>query len=218
LGIDTIIYDWDGVFVDPKDLFWKSYNHLYDVGMSRLHFERREDFLDFFDTDWKNNLAKMGLDTEAAQEESITEYRRYFMANRKLLVYNKEMGDAFLRLKSFGFKQGIASNISNLDIIYEPLVKYGLHFDAVVNVDMAKKMKPDPTSILQCMDMMDVGASNCAYVGDSINDMKAGLAACVSLNIGIEWGIERPDNLVLAGADVIAKNPKQLVEIVMDKR
>ena len=55
------------------------------------------------------------------------------------------------------------------------------------------------------------------YVGDEIRDMEACKKAKVAV-IGVSWGYNLPESLKDAGANYIAKTPKDILRIVKKKQ
>lgn len=73
--------------------------------------------------------------------------------------------------------------------------------------------KPDPTAVWQVCRTLGVEPSECAFVGDSDVDMHTAInAGC--LPVGVEWGYRGADVLIEAGAKVLAKAPRELVEVI----
>ena len=73
--------------------------------------------------------------------------------------------------------------------------------------------KPDPTSTLEILTMLDVKPSEVLYVGDSDVDMHTAKAAGVTA-VGALWGFRDRDSLLAAGADHIVERPEDLVQLL----
>lgn len=73
--------------------------------------------------------------------------------------------------------------------------------------------KPDPMGALLAAERMGVCPADVAYVGDSVTDMKTGLAAGMH-TIGVSWGFTKREDLVAAGAHKIADTVDELYEIL----
>lgn len=65
--------------------------------------------------------------------------------------------------------------------------------------------KPDPTSALAAARACGVPAGECAFIGDSNIDVHTALAAGM-LPVGAAWGFRGPDELIEAGAVVMASS------------
>ena len=75
-------------------------------------------------------------------------------------------------------------------------------------------VKPDPTAVWQICKALHVNPEECAFVGDSDVDMHTAInAKC--LPVGVEWGYRGADVLIEAGAKVLVREPRELVNIMM---
>jgi phosphoglycolate phosphatase len=73
--------------------------------------------------------------------------------------------------------------------------------------------KPNPMGALIAAEKMGVSPADVAYVGDSVTDMKTGLAAGMH-TVGVSWGFTAREDLVSAGAHKIADTVDGLREIL----
>ncbi len=64
------------------------------------------------------------------------------------------------------------------------------------------RMKPDPYLVAEAAALLDVDPGECAFVGDSVSDVRAGQAAGVSV-IGLAKTVRRGQELSAAGADAL---------------
>ena len=75
-------------------------------------------------------------------------------------------------------------------------------------------VKPDPTAVWQICKALHVNPEECAFVGDSDVDMHTAInAKC--LPVGVAWGYRGADVLIEAGAKVLVREPRELVNIMM---
>jgi phosphoglycolate phosphatase len=75
-------------------------------------------------------------------------------------------------------------------------------------------VKPDPTAVWQICRALGVSPEECAFVGDSDVDMHTAInAGC--LPVGVEWGYRGADVLKEAGAKVLVKTPRELVNVIV---
>jgi HAD superfamily phosphatase len=110
------------------------------------------------------------------------------------------------------------------------------YFSSVVTLDECEKegqlilrstgkkiqcSKPHPYSILKAVQEIGIPNPVCGYVGDVVDDMFAARAAKKELNITAIGFLSSPTNqrrmekaLIQAGADLIIKNPKELLRLV----
>ena len=98
-----------------------------------------------------------------------------------------------------------------------PLTKklLGDRFDIVCGKREGYPTKPDPTLTLEIIEKLGVAPNECIFVGDSGMDMAvAKNSGCVAL--GVLWGFRSEEELLLNGADYIAKKPAEILEIIKE--
>src|SRR5256884_1211467 len=82
-------------------------------------------------------------------------------------------------------------------------------FALVVGGDSVPRKKPAPDPILRAASALGVQASECAVVGDTENDVRAGKAAGAR-TIGVTWGYGTRARLESAGGDYLIETPEAL--------
>ena len=73
--------------------------------------------------------------------------------------------------------------------------------------------KPSPEHVLYALEKLEAEPGNCALVGDMRGDMMSAKGAGVTA-IGVAWCLRSPKQLVDSGADHVATEPGELVEIL----
>jgi HAD superfamily hydrolase (TIGR01509 family) len=99
---------------------------------------------------------------------------------------------------------------------FAPLEKAGLldFFEVILTRADVEQAKPHPEGILRCLEALNVAPAQAAYVGDSVPDMSAGLAAGVQA-IGMLTGAADSAALSIAGAHRLAADYRSLLEILL---
>lgn len=107
-----------------------------------------------------------------------------------------------------GYRLGIATS-SNRALPF--LDRWGVRhvFRTIVGREDVRRRKPDPESILLCLDGLGVAASEAVYVGDSPIDIEAGRAAGAR-TVGVLTGTSsrevlaatRPDHILASAAEL----------------
>ena len=75
-------------------------------------------------------------------------------------------------------------------------------------------LKPDPTVLLRMAASMGVAPQDCAYVGDSDVDMMTARNAGMTA-VGVAWGFQGAAEVQAAGADMVAADAEELVDILL---
>ena len=73
--------------------------------------------------------------------------------------------------------------------------------------------KPDPKTVYEVIESLNVKKEECIYVGDSDVDVNTAKNAGVK-SVGVSWGFRGEGELREAGADYIIKNPIELIKLL----
>jgi phosphoglycolate phosphatase-like HAD superfamily hydrolase len=86
-------------------------------------------------------------------------------------------------------------------------------FGAVVTGDEVKKQKPEPEGVLSLARQLDVGARECAFVGDSPADIRAGQAAKM-VTVAAAWHPVYRDEVRKLRPDLWAETPADVLKVL----
>lgn len=110
--------------------------------------------------------------------------------------------DVLTRLQKKGFALGIVTRNCK-DAVHTMYPEVGEVCASIITRDEARYLKPDPRHLQQCLDELDVQASQCLMVGDGIIDIQiakaigaASLAVTSGHNSRIELDEAEPDWLL----------------------
>ncbi len=169
------------------------------------------------------NLIKKMLEyrncyTEELFESVLHEYDISYNAN---VCYKTKIFDGLLealeKIKMLGIKLAIVSNKPDYPTRLVVNKLYGeTYFDYVTGKRDEFPLKPDPTVVLDVMRRFGVSKEECIYVGDTATDMLTGKNAEL-YTVGVLWGFRGKDELVSAGADMIAETPDELYRTVKEQ-
>lgn len=111
--------------------------------------------------------------------------------------------------------------ISNKPDAYVPVILDALYpdhrFDLAHGQLPQYPRKPAPDALIAAMETLHVSPDETLYVGDSNVDVVFAHAAGVRV-CGVEWGFRGRDELIEAGADFIAADADELLEIIKNNR
>lgn len=115
--------------------------------------------------------------------------------NVKICILSNKADDFTLRITDALFNEG------DLDLVFGKKAEYPI--------------KPAPDSLFAMLEILDCPKEKCLYIGDSDVDVitasNAGVDFC-----GVEWGFRGVEELVNAGAKVIAKIPNDIFKLVTE--
>ena len=114
-----------------------------------------------------------------------------------------------------GILLAVASNKSN------PFVQKIVHtlfpgnpFDLILGASNERPKKPAPDMVLHIMNTFHVSPAQTIYIGDSNVDIQTAKNAGVT-SVGCVWGFRGKNELVLAGADLLADTPSNLSQFLL---
>jgi phosphoglycolate phosphatase len=96
-------------------------------------------------------------------------------------------------------------------MVAEILSKWRFHPVAGAHSSMPKK--PDPTRAIQISQQLRIPPEQFLYLGDTGTDMKTARASSM-FAVGALWGFRSAQELEHAGAEVLIKHPRELLELL----
>ncbi len=123
--------------------------------------------------------------------------------------------DILDELRAKGIKLAVVSNKKH-EFTIEIVKKYfGDRFDIVFGHRENYKEKPDPTSVLEVIEKLNILKSECIYIGDSNVDILTAKNAGVK-SVGVSWGFRGREELANEGANYLADNNIELLNIILN--
>lgn len=212
--IKAVVFDLDGTLANTFDDLRSSIDDMRAAfGLGPISLEHMTSFINAS----LRGFAECGLGGERTEEEIVKAMQIYVDAYakhylEKTCIY-EGLPELLAKLKENGVRLAIYSN-KMADYVKKIAIKlYGEDtFEVLMGPDGIVP-KPDPMGALLAAERMGVCPADVAYVGDSVTDMKTGLAAGMH-TIGVSWGFTKREDLVEAGAHKIADTVDELYEIL----
>lgn len=216
MGYEAVIFDLDGTLLDTIDDLTDAVN--YALRLCDKPVRTREEVLLFVG----NGIAKLiqravpeGTDEEE-QERVLSFFREYYgiHCQDKTRPYEGIM-EVLQELKKKGVKMAVVSN--KADFAVQELIPQ--YFPNLFQVAKGEKeaagirKKPAPDMVEQALTEMSCKKENAVYIGDSEVDLQTAKNAEISC-IGVSWGFRGREFLEKNGADMIADNPKEILNFV----
>lgn len=117
-------------------------------------------------------------------------------------------------LTSRNLEMAILSNKphdSTKEMVAALLSKWRFH--PVVGAQTAVPKKPDPTLARQISQKLGIPSEQFLYLGDTGTDMKTAQASGM-FAVGALWGFRSAEELEHAGAEVLVKHPREVLELL----
>jgi len=202
MKVRAALFDLDGTLIDSLDDLTDAVNHLMACS-GRPGFSRAE--VRGFVGKGARNLVRRALATEDPSEiesglDRFLEYNRQHIVDKsRLYPGTREMLET---LDANGVSLAAVSNKNEAlcRLILEAL-GIASFFGCICGADTFEEMKPSPLPLLRVLERLGVPLEDAAMVGDSVNDIQAGIRAGM-LTVACGWGYGDPDEL--AGADYLA--------------
>ena len=215
--IGAVIFDLDGTLADTMDDLLTAMNGmLVDLGFPE---RTRDDLLRFINRGARYFVGR------SLPDGSVPDFNDP-LVDRALVIYGEHYAKCCLdktrpfdgvpeavdELKRAGVRVGVLSNKQDAFVKETVQKLYPGVFD-VIRGQTALPEKPDPAGAFAVAEELGVPFSECAVVGDSDIDMKTGINAGM-LPVGVSWGYRSEECLVEAGAEIIVREPRELVSVL----
>ena len=214
--IKAVIFDLDGTLLNTlEDLANASNFALRSCGYNEHPIK---DYIRFVGSGRYILMKRILPEEDKNNEEAIEKVLKLFDEN-----YGEHMHDTtkqydriyelIKELKIKNIKLAVVSNKPD-EFAGETVNRYfGNDFEITYGQRPNHAVKPDPKTVYEVMEYLNVTKEECIYVGDSDVDMKTAQNAGVK-SIGVAWGFRGEEELKSAGADYIIRTPQELVNLL----
>ncbi|MBI5682488.1 MAG: HAD-IA family hydrolase [Deltaproteobacteria bacterium] len=211
--VDLIIFDLDGTLIESsRDIVWAVNKTLNHMGFDELPYDVIKSYI--------------GWGVGMLLEQAIPVKRHNLLSEARELFLRYYEGhllmDTFLYPGAKDvieyFKDKKLAIVTNKPIGLTKKILDGLaisgYFKRVVGGDNVLNKKPHPQAIDIVLEELDIRPENTVFVGDSRIDIEAGKNAGV-MTCGAVYGFRGSDELIIAGADFLIEDIKQLKNMLI---
>lgn len=210
----AIIFDFDGTLVNTLDDLMDSVN--YGLMKSNLPIRSYDEIKSFVGNGIYNLVLKSVPKNTSLEvlNEAYENFKKYYELHKtdKTVPYDGII-DLLIELKKRGFLIGIASNKYNEAVNLISRKLFGQLIDVCVGEMEGLKRKPAPDIIYKSLELLDVDAKDCYYVGDSEVDYQTVVNANID-GIFVSWGFRDRKILEELGAKIIIDKPDELLGLI----
>ena len=205
-----VIFDYDGVLIDTFPLTCE----IYDKYLDKFNIDKSlspDDYRNLFESDWRRNLAKLGIRSEEDIQKCVVIYKKMLSEDLSKVRLFPGIKDALLKLKQNNYKIAIVSN--NVNAVMKPqLDRFNIthFFDEIV--DASYSLKPDPAGIFKLLTQYNLKPEEAVLIGDMIADIDAAKNAKLKKAIAVTWGYHLLEQL--KDADIIIDSPEKILEVI----
>lgn len=194
--IKSLLFDWDGTLVDSAHLGLAAFEKTFaELGFTFAHsiYEAK------YSPNWYATYEALGLPQELWQTADDLWIQHYGEQSALLI---DGVGETLLSLHHKGYQLAIVSSGSRSRVCREVQQSVLRDVFAVIvcNEDIVNK-KPHPEGLMRAIDVMNVAASECAYVGDAPEDIEMGRTGNV-MTIGVRSAYPSSARLLTAKPDL----------------
>ena len=213
--IKAIVFDLDGTLLDTvPDIAGAMNRALAACGLPTHDLKTVESFLGGGILDAVTQAAPQGTSEEVIQRV-LELYRDDYIANctqqTKLYDGVREMVDGFA---AQGLDMAVLSN--KTEATAQKIVAHFFpngEFKAVFGRVNDRPLKPHPDAAKPVLKVLGLAPQEIAYVGDSNTDILFAKAVGM-LPVATPWGYRSREELVEAGAELIAEKPMDLLKLI----
>jgi phosphoglycolate phosphatase len=212
LIIKGIIFDLDGTLVDTLDDLTNSMNAaLAQLGRPQRSPEACRKMIGY----GLRRFAEQALGPEAIEltDELVTRMVEHYRDHclEKTAPY-EGMQDLIATLARQGIRLAVLTNKNQAPAAVITRHYFGTEtFDPIVGAEEGRKVKPDPTTALDILNVWNLRADEVLFVGDGETDVQTAQNAGVRC-IGCEWGFRSREQLTEAGADILIQHPGEILD------
>ena len=212
--IKAVVFDLDGTLANTYEDLRASIDDMRAAfGLGPISVEQMNSFINAS----LRGFAEGGLGGERTEEEIAKAMQIYLDAYAKHYIEKTCIYEGLPKLLASLREKGIHLSVySNKMAEYVKKIIIKLYGENVFEVLMGPDgitPKPHPMGALIAAEKMGVAPADVAYIGDSVTDMKTGLAAGMH-TIGVSWGFTAKADLEAAGAHKIADTVEELGAIL----
>ena len=211
----TAIFDLDGTLLNTlRDLHGSVNFALRELSFPERSLEEIRRFIGNGVVKLIERSVPAGTDKET-EKKCLAVFREHYLEHMNDSTAPYEgIPELLCALRAEGVKIAVVSNklhsavVELCDSFFSGLV------DLALGVSDESERKPAPLNVYRALEALSSEKAESIYIGDSEVDVQTAKNAGL-LCVGVTWGFRDRDELIEAGADLIAGSTKELEEILL---
>ena len=217
--IKCCIFDLDGTLLDTIGTI----TYFVNLTLDRCGLPKTtEEECKYFAGDGARELIKRALNSKG-KNPSAEEFEEIFKFYRNAYDQNPlymtgafpGISELLSKLSEKGIKLCVLSN--KPDTAVRPIVEN--FFPGIFDIARGGRdgipLKPNPKAALEIAEELGVLPDECAFVGDTSVDIETGKNLGAKITFGVLWGFRPEEELLRAGADIIVRMAKEILEEIL---
>ena len=214
----AIIFDLDGTLLNTLDSIAYYANHtLVKYGFEPIETERYKILTGQGARNLMTGMLRdRNCDDKELLEKMLYDYNKIYDENYLYLTRPYDGIVEMLRtVREKGIKTAVISNKPHSTTVQVVEATLGGLLDVVFGNREGVPLKPDPTAVLEIIDMLGVSKDEILYVGDTGTDMKTGERAGL-FTVGCTWGFRDEKELTDNNAKAIIHKAEDLLGLIKE--
>lgn len=214
--LSLVLFDVDGTLVDSQNHIVSAMSDAF--ASQDLPAPSRTDVLSIVGLSLPQAMAVLDAEGGAARQAALVEaYKDTYMAQRQSEGVSPLYPGARAVLKALQARDevllGVATGMSRRGLTHVIAAHDLGALMLTTQTADEHPSKPHPAMVLAAMDDLGVSPARTVFVGDTVYDIEAGLAA-KAFTIGVTWGYHGADDLRAAGAHRVIDDFAELIPMI----
>jgi HAD superfamily hydrolase (TIGR01509 family) len=213
MKVKGILFDLDGTLVDSREAYLEALKTAF-AAFGRKNVEKKTviEIPRRLEQNLLLNDILEGINVQRFLEIYLNAYYNATLKKNKPLPNISNTLEKLSEKAELGI---ITMRYVPKEMVIQELVKFGLakYFCSVMTALDTNRPKPSPEALLKCLERMGIQTSQCAFVGDSVTDIKAGKAAGTK-TVAVLSGIFSIEELKKEKPDLILENVNMLPDFI----
>lgn len=210
----AIIFDLDGTLLNTLDDLAGSVNFaLESCGYPKRSVDEVRKFIGNGVIILMQRATPDGV-TDVEQEKCFRIFRNHYLEHMKDNTAPFDgITELLDKLKEQGILTAVVSNKLHSGVVGLCDEFFGKKLSCAFGVENESERKPSPANVFKALEKLNVKAEEALYVGDSEVDVQTADNAGLDC-LGVTWGYRDREELLEAGAEFIADNPMEILNVI----